>query len=582
VSVLLEAAFPRTLDEIVRRFGEGAHRGARLEAWLFEDEAARRAAEARLALAGVTATLRSAYKPLVHAFLEEIDARDAARVEIVFPVHPAADPGRFRLEAYPLAALLEPAEVAFVPGGANLVYEATVERRDGSCDRHEIFAPNRVAPNPVSGEDLAPTGWLKLEPADGGGTTDEPLETEIERLFRAAVGAVAAHRFPDEPPFFEQLAITVSIPGIERPLPFGLEVMSTREALHEDLYFTLLELFRHRAGRPPGDRSLQPGQIVPDIREGDGDARIRIALESYDGSAEPGPSEDAVEDAERAPSLQAIRAALEALPGETLKGGRSAGGRPVRGVLRRGRRPAILVTAGQHANEPSGPVGALRASRRLLQDLEASLAVIPVENPDGYALHRRLCEHSPRHMHHAARYTALGCDVDAGPPDRLPELKVRQEAIVRSGARLHVNLHGYPAHEWTRPFTGYIPRGFASWTLPKGFLLLLRHHPGHAEEGRRLVEAVATALRAVPGLPAFNERQIAVCRAHGGEVPGELIAGIPCVIDEDARHPVPLTLITEFPDETIEGEAFRFAHTVQMAAVVAAEAAYAAIAGAEA
>jgi len=45
---------------------------------------------------------------------------------------------------------------------------------------------------------------------------------------------------------------------------------------------------------------------------------------------------------------------------------------------------------------------------------------------------------------------------------------------------------------------------------------------------------------------------------------------------------VPLTLITEFPDETIEGDAFRFAHTVQMAAVLAAEAAHAALAEASA
>jgi hypothetical protein len=36
-----------------------------------------------------------------------------------------------------------------------------------------------------------------------------------------------------------------------------------------------------------------------------------------------------------------------------------------------------------------------------------------------------------------------------------------------------------------------------------------------------------------------------------------------------------LTLITEFPDETIYGEAYRLAHTVQMATVIAAEEAYA-------
>jgi hypothetical protein len=52
---------------------------------------------------------------------------------------------------------------------------------------------------------------------------------------------------------------------------------------------------------------------------------------------------------------------------------------------------------------------------------------------------------------------------------------------------------------------------------------------------------------------------------------------VPCLITAETRHPTPLTLITEFPDETIYGEAYRFAHTVQMATVVAAEEAYAAI-----
>ena len=64
--ILLDLTLPRTLDALVARFADGSHRGARIEAWLFDNHAARRAAEARLATAGVTARIRSAYKPLVH------------------------------------------------------------------------------------------------------------------------------------------------------------------------------------------------------------------------------------------------------------------------------------------------------------------------------------------------------------------------------------------------------------------------------------------------------------------------------------------------------------------------------------
>ena len=132
---------------------------------------------------------------------------------------------------------------------------------------HAVFAPNRLRTNHLDEVDLTPTGWLKVtERPDGAPDIDEPLETEIEQVFHKVMAAVAAHDWPDEEPYAETLAIDVTIPGIERPLTYGDEVMSTREALHEDFYFSLLEFFKRKSGRPPEDRGVQPGQIVPDIR----------------------------------------------------------------------------------------------------------------------------------------------------------------------------------------------------------------------------------------------------------------------------------------------------------------------------
>ena len=45
---------------------------------------------------------------------------------------------------------------------------------------------------------------------------------------------------------------------------------------------------------------------------------------------------------------------------------------------------------------------------------------------------------------------------------------------------------------------------------------------------------------------------------------------IPCQIVESQDRLVPVTLITEYPDETIYGDAFRLAHTTQMNTVLAA------------
>ena len=78
----------------------------------------------------------------------------------------------------------------------------------------------------------------------------------------------------------------------------------------------------------------------------------------------------------------------------------------------------------------------------LAQQPEAHFALIPLENPDGYALHRELCAHAPRHMHHAARYTALGDDLEYRDAPPWYEREARHQALALSGADLHINLHG--------------------------------------------------------------------------------------------------------------------------------------------
>ena len=81
----------------------------------------------------------------------------------------------------------------------------------------------------------------------------------------------------------ERLEIRVDIPAIERELGYRDEAMSTVEALHEDIYFGLLEVFQLHSGRPLGSRGLQPGQIVPDVRRAaQGGASVRIATEAYE------------------------------------------------------------------------------------------------------------------------------------------------------------------------------------------------------------------------------------------------------------------------------------------------------------
>lgn len=573
MTVLLDRAVPRTLDALLARFGGGAHRGVRVDAWLFEDVDARRQAERRLAEAGVPARIRSAYKPLVHWFLEDAPP-GITRARIRTPAHPAAAPGRFRLEAYPLARLLPGADLRFEPGDLPLHHLVVLDHAGGRSE-HRVFAPNRVRVDHLGRVVLCPTGWLRTT---GGGTPDGvpsgvldgmPVDTEFEAMFQAAMDAVTTHAWGGATPLFDVLEIRVDTGGIERALDPGCGHVSTREALHEDLYFSGLEWFQRRAGRPVGDRTLRLGQIVPDVRPARGPGRVRVTLRRHDAEpaeADP-PASPAPLDVAQAPLPPGrVAAELARLGGERF-GARSWQGRDVPGVYAPGSGPGLVVTAGQHANEASGVVGALRAARALAER-GVRFAAVPLENPDGYALHRRLCRVHPGHMHHAARHTALGDDLEAREAEPLFEAQARREAFRRARAVLHVSLHGYPAGEWIRPFTGYLPRGFEAWSIPRGFFLILRHRPALAAQAARFLHALAERLGAIPDLRAFNEAQLAAHRAHAGEPEGIVHHGIPCLMRESAGSPVPFTLVTEFPDETVYGERFRLAHEAHLRTVL--------------
>lgn len=551
MTILLDQSFPRSLDHL----GDGVASGSRLEAWVFEGVDDRSKTEAALRDRGIQATIHSAYKPLVNFFLDDFAAPRA--VVIAPPDMPGAMAGRFRMETYPLAGLMPESVFNFADPVPGLDYHVTL---DGVTQR--VFAPNRIRRDHLGQDVLTPCGWLKITAPDGAILRDAPLETETELMFAAAMNAVVEHQWPKLPPYFRTLRIEAALPYREEELTYFDEVLSIPEALHEDLYFSILEVMQHRAGRMHGDRTLQPGQIIPEIREGAPHLRISLT-DPLAMVVQAGPTDP--DSADRPLTPDQIAVALAAFGGERFSF-RSVQGREIAGTIIEGTAAPVVISAGQHANETSGVVGALRAAR----ELAGSFALIPMENPDGYALHHHLRAASPRHMHHAARYTALGDDLESRAKAPFHEREARMHALTRTGARLHISLHGYPAHEWTRPFTGYLPRGFESWSIPKGFFLILRHRPGLAAQGEAFLRKLCARLATDPALREFNREQLRVWQAHAGAFTFPVFDGIPCMINEVAGHAVAFTLISEFPDETIYDELFRLAHTTQMRTVLKA------------
>ncbi|PVE55506.1 M14 family metallopeptidase [Rhizobium rhizogenes] len=563
MSPLLNQTFTRTLDAIV----ELAIPGQPMEAWTFDDTESRREAERQLQEKGVTARIRSAYKPLLFAFLEEIDLDGVEAIEVHYPVHANAPANRFRLEAYPLAALGGEAKIDFIARNDDDFHYDVSLKRGEQIESVTVLAPNRVHTDIVGEINVSPTGWLKL-----GGQPGERLATDYEELFEAGIKAIADHAWGDQEPYFEELNIRVVHPAKDISLPVGDEVVSLREALHEDFYFSLLEFFQKKSGRPLGDRGLRPGQIVPEIAKSNGEISVVIETRALTTGFSDG-NEQPLDTAQEPIAESQVRKLLAKVGGDAFEA-RSRSGRILSARYKSGDDAAVMISGGQHPNETTGIVGALRAARKLGQRKQAHFTISPLENPDGYAVHQRLRLDNPRHMHHAARYTALGDDLEYRTSENagtnLFEKEIRFKAEKRSDAKLHVNLHGYPSHEWTRPLSGYVPRNFAMWTLPKGFFLIIRHHPDWERQAEALLDRVTRHLGAIPGLLDYNNRQIALYEIHAGETGFRIINGFPCLSSVDDRHTVPMTLITEYPDETIYGDDFITGHTAQMETVLSA------------
>ena len=550
---------PQTLDAIVERVA-AMPSVETAEIWTFDSPADRRIAATDLRRRGVAAHVRSAYKPLVFAVLEELDLDAVAALSIAYPAVAGQPAPRFRLEAYPVAELVAPRPVTFAakppdPAAGLLTYDLTLVTA-GATTTLSVAVPTAFTTDATGATVVANTGWLRLTGPQV--SVNQPVVTDLQHAFdsalrlvadAAATGAGQGDRF----------ALDVAAPTYDHLLPVPHEHISTAEALHEDIYFAALEA-----------SSAPPGQIAPFIRRAPAtDVRHRLsALPAPDSS----PPDLAA--ADRPLSLAEVGHHLDAAGGTPYQA-RSQQGRPVWGrhFPGPGPGPGIVISGAQHGNETAGVIGALRAVAQCRR-AGVNLAVAPVENPDGYALGEELRAANPTHMHHAARFTASGRDLE--------ELGAAQEGEIRhlgrakTGAVLHLNLHGYPAHEWTRPFSGYIPRGYETWTIPRGFFLILRAAPDHRDTAARILNAVVADLAAWSPLVDFNRTQIERYRRYLPEHPFEVRDHIPVVLADPKPDALfPITLVTESPDQGLSGEPYVLLHTAHMKAAGAAVAALA-------
>lgn len=536
------------------------------DAWLFESAENRRQAEYDYANKGQNIKLHSAYKTLFSTVLEQglLDYAESALIR--YPVINNDEKTRFRLECYPLSELcscplqFEAFDCVIDSNNPLPYYEIITEKTT-----HQIVVPVQWVSKSTGEQQLAACGWVKL--ADG---SQHAIDTEFEQIYREVCQRITNLPLVGSPPYFKTLNIAVGLPVHDQRLPVGDEQLSLTEALHEDIYFTALEIFQWRLGLPSGSRELMPGQVLPNVVFSE-QPYLQFSEEAYeviDRNNETLGGCPILEGVEHWLTPKQIDIHLDKLSGKCFSTV-SRQGRTVAGCfLGTANAPVKLaISGGQHANESSGVVGALRAAQVLKSYTDVAVTVCPLENPDGYAAFQKLCQSNPRHMHHAARYTAAGNDLSYGSSH---ESLIRKLAKKHLSADVHINLHGYPSHEWTRPLSGYVPTGFSTWTIPKGFFLICRYRKGHQQQAEQLLESAIAAI--IDHEPQRQQNQTMLNRYLNivGEADFCISQGVvPFMINENKNIDYPIEIVTEAPDETIYGESFRIAHESQYRVIMA-------------
>lgn len=186
-------------------------------------------------------------------------------------------------------------------------------------------------------------------------------------------------------------------------------------------------------------------------------------------------------------------------------------------------KPTLLFVARHHANEVSSTTTALQMARDAVTDPEqrqwlkqVNLVFLPMENPDGAAIHYALMAEHPTWKHHAARFNAAGQEFSRdffNPATPFGESRFRPEVWSRWLPDAIVDNHGVPSHEWCQPFAGYTtpPRFRVCYQVVQAMLYGIiaftedPEQPQFEQAAAALRSAVAQAVAATPWLHARNQ-----------------------------------------------------------------------------
>lgn len=122
------------------------------------------------------------------------------------------------------------------------------------------------------------TGWITVYVNDKK-AADKQIKTDLENIWdfyqKTALNKAKSYILEkgegklllDKQPFFTELRIEADISDIDYKLPTRMDLISSLDALHEDMYFVGSDFFKYLGIKMSGASAAEPGLILPVLRK---------------------------------------------------------------------------------------------------------------------------------------------------------------------------------------------------------------------------------------------------------------------------------------------------------------------------
>ncbi len=249
--------------------------------------------------------------------------------------------------------------------------------------------------------------------------------------------------------------------------------------------------------------------------------------------------------------------------------------------------PSLYVNARHHANEVSGTNASFLLLKELLTDEKyrdlpdkLNLVTVPMENPDGAAIHYELQKTNPYWSFHVARFNAIGKEFyyDHFEPDTIhTEAMGLRKLWYYSLPDIMIDNHGVPTHEWVQQFSGYVYPAFKGFWLPRSLLygyfwyVTDEAFAANLKVNKKMEEVIADSIAADTEMTELNLEWIDRFKKYATQFMPKMFAAnyyrnminywIPFAHDPAHRYPsirfpwiVTVAYTSEVADETAQGE----------------------------